>query len=96
MGPGAVRRPELCSSPAPPATPAVTLAPARLRPTRLRHRLLAAWHGRYGIDYREPQHGELRALIVAAMTGRMVELARAGWSELAAAHTDTATPHHRM
>lgn len=42
--------------------------------------LLAARHGRYGIDYREPQHGELEAPIVAEVTGRMVELVRAGRS----------------
>jgi len=42
--------------------------------------LLAERHGRYGIDYPEPQHGELEAPIVAEVTERMVELARAGQS----------------
>lgn len=35
---------------------------------------------RYGIDYPEPQHGELEARIVAEVTERMVELVRAGQS----------------
>jgi predicted kinase len=42
--------------------------------------LLAARHGRYGIDYPEPQHGELEAPIVAELTDRMAELVWAGQS----------------
>jgi predicted kinase len=42
--------------------------------------LLAARYGRYGIDYPEPQHGELEGPIVAEVTGRMIELVRAGRS----------------
>lgn len=42
--------------------------------------LLAARHGRYGIDYPEPRHGELEAPIVAEVTERMIELVRAGQS----------------
>jgi predicted kinase len=42
--------------------------------------LLAERHGRYGIDYPEPQHGELEAPIVAEITERMIELVRAGQS----------------
>lgn len=42
--------------------------------------LLAARHGRYGIDYPEPQHGELEAPIVTEVTKRMIELVAAGQS----------------
>lgn len=42
--------------------------------------LVAERHGRYGIDYPEPQHGGLEAPIVAEVTERVVELVRAGRS----------------
>ncbi|MGI9002468.1 MAG: AAA family ATPase [Pseudonocardia sp.] len=42
--------------------------------------LLAARHGRYGIDYPEPRHDELEAPIVAEVTERMIELVQAGQS----------------
>ncbi|MBV9143190.1 MAG: ATP-binding protein [Pseudonocardiales bacterium] len=41
---------------------------------------LAARHGRYGIDYPEPEHKVREAPIVAELTARMVELVRAGRS----------------
>lgn len=41
---------------------------------------LAARHGRYGIDYPEPQHGELEAPILAELTEQMIQLVRDGRS----------------
>ncbi|MGI8307144.1 AAA family ATPase [Saccharopolyspora hattusasensis] len=42
--------------------------------------VLAQRHGRYGIDYPHPRHGELQAPILAELTDRMVTLLREGRS----------------